>query len=408
MGAGAAALVGGLAWRALHGSQLVDSGSPAAPLETRARAAAPPQPAPLGSASAASVPAPSGYATSVPAGGPADADPALATLEREDPQGERVDHDIDKVLDWLSRTPGGVQALESWIVGQNGRYDTGAAWPRIALAALGACELHEARGALRALATRRELSPALRLHAVMHLGRKSGLAASDVEVLTALAAEREPTPGARSSMVASGALSTLGSIAREGRLDDPGLREGALATVRTALLTETEPAYLAAAVNGAAASGDATLLPALEPLAGHANHDVRAALATGLDQVAGGVDASWAVDWAHRETAAQVRASLARAAAASAARANAAPAEPWATWAIEALPRERGTAATALIAVVGAAAHAGSAPARDALLTRFAAERRLGAKADAAVLRELGRHLDATTLAATLAAGSHP
>jgi hypothetical protein len=354
-------------------------------------ASAPPAPA------AASTVAPS---TPVPTVGAADARSLLAALERGNPTGEHTDAQIDRVIAWLRATPGGAAALREWLRTENGRYDTGAVWPRIVLAALGAVGGPEARTALRSLAAERALSQALRLHAVMHLGRTADVEATDVEALVALAAERAPTPGAHSDMVASGALSTLGAVAREGRLEDEAARTRALSVVRAALTTEVEPAYLTAAVNAAAASADASLLPALEPLAAHADRDVRAALATGLAQLEGGTEAPWALAWARRETVSRVRAALAEAAAEGGAD------QSWTDWAVGALPTERGTAARALVTLIGAAAEAGSEPARDALVARFTAEQRLGAMADRAVLDELGRHLDTTTLAKAIAAGS--
>jgi hypothetical protein len=394
---GAAVAASMVAW-ATHEGTLASQGPASAPSAAPTPTATPtPTAASAGSVAPPAAPALSG------ARRVADPGPLLAQLEREDPGGLRVDAQIDRIVAWLAANPGSAPALAAWIREQNSRYDALAPWPRIALAALGAAGVAEARAVLRALAAGSGLSSALRLHALMHLGRSAGVDASDLDALVALSAQRTPEPGARSSMVATAALSTVGALAQAGRLEDPAARERALSVVRIALEAETDPAYVLAAVQGAAASSEPALLPALEPLSSHGDAEVRAAVASALGQLPGGTDARWALAWASREATARVRAELARAVQSAN---GAEPSPDWTAWAIESLPTERGTSGRALVALAGAAAAAGSEPARDALLARFKAEQALGGTADTALLRDLGKHLDANTLGAAIAAGS--
>ncbi len=348
---------------------------------------------------------PPAVAVAAPPLSAADAAAALQPWSQGKLDAAQAEAAIDALVAWLAADPRRADALAAWIRDASPRYDDPDRLSRIALAALGAAGTPAARAALRGLCADRAMPDALRLHAVMHLGRSRGVDGADVAALQGLAAERAAAPGARSSMVAGGALATLGRIAGPDGGVEPMARTAALQTISAALQREREPHLLASALHGAAAAREPSLLPSLLPLVGDPDLDVRAAAAEALVACPGGLDTPAALAAAAATEAPRVRLQVLEAALAADATT---PLAAFRALAVAGLPSEPNAAvAKVLVALAGRAALAGDEAARAALRARFAAETGKGGGADAAMLRAIGSFVGAAELAA-VAGGGRP
>ena len=78
---------------------------------------------------------------------------------------------------------------------------------------------------------------------------------------------------------------------------DGGLADVALAALKDRLATETGPEYLRAAIIGAGNSGDASLLPALQPYIANSDVDLRVEAAHALRQMPMAATGQTFADW---------------------------------------------------------------------------------------------------------------
>lgn len=322
----------------------------------------------------------------------------FAQLQAADPTGERVAQGLRYLEAWLLANPAGADQLRDWLRGQSDRY-TDNPWARMALAALGRCGLPQARAALRSLALDPKLASAMRLHALLNLATAEGLEPSDGEFLREQARERVAHGlDSQATQGSASALTALGMVARHPNLQGTPTQAAAIEDLRTALHTETDEAYLLAAVNGAGNAADPSLLADLQPLSQHPSSDIRRRVADALRGMPAEAIEAWFAPWLAREDAPVVVAQLIAAFALHYGAGEQVPAavlDP----ALARLPGEANAAvALQLVELVGKAAGQ-SAAAKAALVAKFAAESARGAAAEVAVLQAIGAYVEAGALA---------
>lgn len=325
-----------------------------------------------------------------------DIDAVLAELRAADRNAEHLEALLRTLEAWLLANPRAVGQLQTWLRGLGDGY-AGNQWARLALAALGRCGLPAARAALRRLGEDAQMPSALRLHATLNLATAEGVDADDLAWLRRRAAERVPADAGAASQDSTSALSALGIAARQPALHGNPLRQQVVDDLDKALRDPSDPRYLLAAVNGAGNAADPQLLPALLPLAEHADSDIRRRVADAMRAMPAEAVAPLFGPWLAREDAPAVVVQLVAAYAAQYARGDVVPAavlEP----AIARLGSEANAAvALHLVALVGKAS-AQSEQAKTALIARYQAAVATGDATAAALAQAIGEYVAARAL----------